>query len=145
MKALVLALLLGAPDPDPNLVPFLPGTSHPEIQRAAPTDNEIRALRGRVLGLLQLPHPPGVRETREWANELQGALERRELGYIDAAHCVTRVRDTLSIRWLTRKIIRDCAEDLGHRFNDTPIHHSSRQRILRGVREVLSSAKNDLP
>ena len=145
MKALLVSLALLAAAADPAFVPFLPGTSHPEIPRLAPTPNEMKALRGRIIGLLQLPHPPGVRETRDLADELQGALARAELGYVDAAYAFLRLRDTLSIRWLTEKIIRDVVRDLDGRFDDTPLHQSSRKAILRGVREVLSSAKNDLP
>lgn len=145
MKILLLTVALACGAPDPGMTPFLVGTSHPEIPRAAATPTELKALRGRILGLLQLPHPPGVRETRDWADELVGALARGELGYIDAAHAVMRVRDTLSIRFLDKKTIRALARDLGERFDDTPVQHDSRKRILRGVREVLASAMNELP
>ena len=137
---LAIALQLGAPD----LAPFLVGTSHPEIPRVAATPTELHAIKSRTLGLLQHPNTPGVREVVALAKDLQEAMRSREVGYIDAAWIVTRMRDQLAGK-LTETTIRAMVDDVDGRLDDTRVRAGTRKTILRDLRDVTASAKNELP
>jgi len=137
---LAVSLVLSAPE----LAPFLVGSSHPEIPRPAATVSEMQGLEHRVWGLLQDPHAPGVRQARALAADLVEALRVKQLLYADGAWIYLRVRSALAGK-LDERTIAKVVDDVDGRLDDTPVTHGTRKHLLRDLRDVLGSARRELP
>lgn len=153
MRWLALTVLLLAQEPAPppvpgapgELVPFLVGTSHPEIPRPRVTPGEVRGLRARVIGYLYSPRRPGQHETRAFAQRVADVLESGRLGYVDAAYVVRQIQLILDSGPLDKPRIRRALDDFRGRLADTPMAEDDTRDFLRDARDVLASAFNRLP
>jgi hypothetical protein len=138
-----------APPPQPaqpgELIPFLVGSSHPELPRPAPTPTEVRAVRVRVIAYLDSWRRPGVQETRDLAERIGDVVAAGKLGYIDAAYIVRQLQLILDSGPLTKRRIHDAIADFRGRLADTPLPRKDTDKLMRDVRALLASALNELP